>query len=183
MASTFIIKNTLVRNLLIPLSILLTFSACQESPQEDFDKEGISIISLPGWKITDREDMDGEGYYLVIEKDGFNSSGLISLTWLNNELDLSNWISLHQDEMKSNFIYKNSDLSFTSVTQAQFNNIPTQSVSFTASILNIKHEGKLHVFYKNGKTFSVLRQEAIEDKPNNKKGFDLIEKSFQIISN
>lgn len=168
-----------MRNILF-LIIVLFISSCQESPEAKFEKDGVSFISPEGWEVTEEENLDNEGYYLAIERDGFNSSGLITITWANYEIDLDEWLNVYVDDLKSNIIYKNSNISFSNVIESEFSEISTKTISFKVSIVGVKHEGVISAFYANNRTFSILKQEAIEDKLDNKKGFDLIEKSFKI---
>jgi hypothetical protein len=46
--------------------------------------------------------------------------------------------------------------------------------------LSVKHRGVINVFLENEKTYSIIKQEALEDISENKEGFDLIESSFNI---
>lgn len=169
-----------MKNFLILILILFACNSCQETPQTKFEMDGVSLTIPKGWKITDEENLDDQGYYLSIEKDGLNSSGLITLSWINGELDLNEWINIHKDEMKNNIIYKNSNLIFGDEIKNKFNDLNTTSLEFTASLLGLKHEGIINFFYEKEKTFSLLMQEAIEDKVKNKTGFELIERSLKI---
>lgn len=169
-----------MKNYFIPILILFSYNSCQETPQAEFEKDGISLTSPKGWKITDEENLDDQGYYLSIEKDGPNSSGLITLSWVNGEIDLDKWKSIYKNELKSNIIYRNSNLRFAKENQDKFNDINTTSVVFTVSIFGLKHEGIIHFFYESDKTFALLKQEAFEDKIKNKNGFEFIEHSFKI---
>ncbi len=162
------------------LVILFVIASCEETPEITFEKDGVLVTSPRGWKITDEENFDDQGYYLSIEKDGFDSSGLVAITWIKSELDLIEWLNIIKDEMKDNLVYKNSNLSFGNQNKNKFNDINTTSVTFTSNILGLKHEGIIHVFHENGNTFEILLQEALEDKTDNKNGFELIEQSFKI---
>lgn len=169
-----------MKNFLILLFILFAHNSCQEASETEFKKDGISLTSPKGWKITDQENLDDQGYYLSIEKEGLNSSGLISISWINGELDLKEWINMYKDELRNNIIYKNSNLIFEKENKSMFNNINTTSLNFSTSLLGINHEGNIHFFYEKGRTFAILKQEAIEDQVKNKHGFKLIEQSFKI---
>jgi len=142
--------------------------------------DGVSLISPKGWKITDQESLDSKGYYLAIEKDGFNSSGLVTLSWVNSEFELNEWINIHKDEMKNNIIYKNANLTFGNTNKDTFNGFNTTSLKYTLRLFNQEHLGIIHFFYKKEKTFSILIQEAVEDRAKNKNGLELIEQSFKI---
>ena len=169
-----------MKNLFILISILTTFYSCQETPQAKFNKHGVSLTSPKGWEITEEETLDDLGYYLSLEKDGLNYSGIMTVSWVNMELDIDDWIQIHKAEMSNNTIYKNSKLEFGTKQKSTFNNIETTSLSYKANILGVKHEGTLNFFYKNEKSFSILIQEAIEDKAKNKSGFHFIEQSFNV---
>jgi len=154
--------------------------SCQETPATKFEYDGVSLISPKGWAITDKENLDNEGYYLSIEKDGFDASGLLTISWINFEYDLNEWINIYKDELTNNIIYEHANLTFEAQKEDSFNNINTISIRFTASILGLKHDGIIHFFFENDKTFAILRQEAFEDKAINENGFKLIEQSFKI---
>jgi hypothetical protein len=166
---------------LIPILLaLFVITSCEVTPEVTFERDGVLVTSPKGWKITDEENFDDQGYYLAIEKDGFDSSGLVAITWIKSELDLVEWMSIIKDEMKDNLVYKNSNLSFENQSKGKFNGINTTSVPYTSSILGLKHEGIIHVFHENGNTFEILIQEALEDKVKNRNGFEQIEQSFKI---
>lgn len=169
-----------MKKLIYSILILLVFVSCKDTPQTMFKKDGVFLTCPKGWKITDKDSLDGQGYYLSIEKAGLNSSGLITITWINNELDQNEWINSYKDGLRNNLIYKNSNLTFGDIIENQFNNINSTSVNFKVSILGVKHDGVIHVFSEKNKTFSILKQEAIEDKIKNIRGFELIEHSLKI---
>ena len=169
-----------MKKYLILLLLFFACDSCLESPEAKFEKDGVTFISPRGLKITDEENIDNEGYLISIEKDGFDSSSLIIISWINGELDLDNWININVDEMKNNIIYKNSNLVFRELQKDKYNYLDTNSMKYTSDLLGVKHEGIIHFFYKKGKTFSISIEEAIEDKAKNKKGLKLIEQSFKI---
>lgn len=162
------------------LIFLVVLISCQESPETKFEKDGIRFVCPTGWKITEEQSIETGGYYLAIEKDGFNSSGILSVSWINTELDFTEWINIYKDELKDNIIYKNADLTFGKTYPAEFNTMRSTAIDFTANIVGLKHEGTILIFYENGKTFAVLKQQAVEDKVKNEKGFEAIEKSFSV---
>jgi hypothetical protein len=167
-----------MKTYLILLLTIFTVSSCQQTPAELFVKDGVSISSPAGWEITDREQIDEGAYYLAIEKNGINSSALLALTWVEGDMDLYDWTEIYKDELESNIIYKNSNLTFEKVKKDSFNGITTVALKYTASIITMDHEGVIHFSHKNDKAFAILRQEAVEDRAKNKKGFSAIERSF-----
>jgi len=166
--------------LIIIASLFLFITSCSESKPAKFERDGVLITSPTGWEIIDQESIDDQGYYLSIEKDGFDSSGIVTMTWINGEIDLGEWAYLFQEELMNNIIYRNSNIQFEEAVDDTYNDIDTSSIGFTASILGLDHEGNIHFFYKGDKTFAILIQEAMEDNVTNKPGFDLIEKGFKV---
>ena len=145
--------------------------------QKKFNKEGVSFNIPKDWSITEEEDWDGEGYYLSVEKDGLDSSGMVTMTWINGEIDLDEWLEETKTDFKTN-LGKNSKLKFDKEVSTTYNNIESKSVSYTFSLIGFKHRGNIILFYKNGKSFLMIKQEANEDIKKNKKGFVIIEESF-----
>ena len=160
--------------------IFLFLTSCSESKPAKFERDGVSMTSPTGWEITDQENIDDQGYYLSIEKVGFDSSGIVTMTWINGEIDLGEWAYLFQEELVNNIVYRNSNIHFEDAVDNTYNDIDTSSIRFTASILGLDHEGDIHFFYKGDKTFAILIQEAMEDNMTNKPSFDLLEKSFRV---
>ncbi len=155
-------------------------TSCQESPEFKFEKNGVSFTSPSGWAITEEESFEDGSYYLSIEKDGFDSSGIITITWVSDSLSLDDSIEIHKDELKSNIIYKNANLTFEPILNNKFNKISSHSSRFKFKLLGLKHEGILHSFHGGNRTYIILKQEAVEDKIKNKLGFKTIEESFII---
>lgn len=169
-----------MKNLLILLLVVFASISCQETPETKFKKDGVSFIVPKGWEITDEENFYDEGYYLAIEKDGLSSSGLITVTWVNGEFELNEWIEEHKVEIKNSNFGENSDVVFGDTYESKFNSFNALSMSYTFTSFGLKHDGIIHVFHEKEKTFSLLIQEATEDKSKNKGGFEFIEKSFRI---
>lgn len=168
------------RNLSFVLPCFLLCIACAPSPEVPVSRSGVSFICPAGWKITEEESYDDEGHYLSLEKAGFNSSGLFTITWVNDSIELSSWLEVFQEELRNNFIFKNSNLEFGEAGEGTFAGNPTLASKFTVSLLGLDHEGMLHVFYGKDKTIALIRQEALEDHAANREGFTLIEQSFRL---
>ena len=159
---------------------LLSILACSKpSPEVKFEKLGVAFTCPEGWKVTDEEDIDGEGYYLTIEKDGFDASGLLTVSWTNDSLDLEEILDIYQEELENNVIYQNTNLAFDQTNETTFSKIPAQSRKYQVSLLGVAHEGYLYAFYGKNRTFAIIKQEAIEDQAKNQKGFEIIEGSFK----
>jgi hypothetical protein len=160
--------------------LLSLFLSCSEKPATPFIKDGVSFMCPAGWEITDEEKIDESGYYLSAEKAGLSESGLLSVTWMNDTLQLEEWIGICKDELKNNVVYKNSNLVFAPTTKSQFGVYPSITAHFSFKLLGLAHDGQIQVFYAPHKTFAIIRQEALEDKDKNKAGFEVLEKTFKV---
>lgn len=168
-------KNALL--ILIPISLLFS---CSSPPSKEvkFDKSGVAFTCPDGWKITEEDSLDGDGYYLACEKDGLVSSGLFTLTWVNDTVALEEMMEVYQDELKNNVIFKNTNISFSAASDGKFNTYPAIISTYELTLLGDKTEGTMYCFYGNGKTIGLVKQQSLEDDSKNKKGFEIIENSF-----
>jgi hypothetical protein len=165
---------------IIYLFLLSLFLSCSEKPAMQFKKDGVGFTCPAGWEITDEEKIDESGYYLSAEKAGLSESGLLSVTWMNDTLQLEEWMEICKDELKNNVVYKNSNLVFTPTTKSQFGTYPSIAARFSFKLLSLAHEGQIFIFYASHKTVAIIKQEAIEDITKNKIGFDILEQSFKV---
>lgn len=159
--------------------LIVVASGCgTQEPGGIFLRDGVSFKYPSGWSITEQEDLDGAGYYLSVEKAGFDASGLLTLTWINGVLDSHEYLEIIQEEYENQKLLN--DLEFQSARDNNFNGIQSISCDFKLNILGLKHSGVIYVFVRGENTYSILKQEAIEDISKNKKGFDLIEDTFKV---
>ena len=162
--------------------VLSVISACKESPEFQFEKDGVSFTCPAGWSIGEEEDFEGMGHYLAIEKNGLDPSGIVTISWINDSLDLTEWYETFIEGMAEEPVYANSNIKFPPGKPGKFNNIHTMTGSFQGEILGLKHEGSIHVFYAGDKTFAIMKQGAIPDREDNAPGFKTIESSFSFSS-
>jgi hypothetical protein len=165
---------------LFSLISIFIFLSCSEKPATPFIKDGVGFTCPAGWEITDEEKIEETGYYLSAEKSGLSESGLLSITWMNDTLQLEEWMEICKDELKNNVVYKNSNLVFTPTTKSQFGVYPSITAHFSFKLLGLAHDGQIQVFYAPHKTFAIIRQEALEDKDKNKAGFEVLDKTFKV---
>lgn len=158
--------------------LLLLISCTSNRNIVDFSKDGVSFSYLSSWSITEQEELDDSGYYLSVEKNGIDESGLITITWFQGYIDSKDYIEILQNEYENQILLN--DLEFDSSVLSTFNGIESISCDFHFSVLGINHKGKVYVFSRGNRTFSIVRQEAIEDISKNKEGFELIESSLKI---
>lgn len=162
----------------ISVSLIIAFSCGSEKPSGSFLRDGVSFTYLSSWSITEQEDLDGAGYYLSIEKTGLEASGLLTLTWINKIIDSHEYLGMIQEEYKNQRLVN--DLEFQSVRDNNFNGIQSISCDFKFNTLGLDHRGVIYVFVNKENTYSIIKQEAVEDISKNKEGFDLIESTFKL---
>lgn len=155
-----------------------TNNSINNSTGREFSRDGVSFSFPSDWNISDQEDIDGLGYYLSVEKKGFDESGLVTISWLNGDIGTYEYMEIIKEEYKNQKLLK--ELIFEPVKNSTFNGIQSISCNFTFNTLGIEHKGIINVFLFNRKTFSVLKQEALEDIAKNRIGFELIESSFKV---
>lgn len=143
-----------------------------------FSRNGVSFSYASNWSVTEQESIEGGGYYLAVEKDGFTSSGLVTVTWINEEISAYEYIEIIQAEYRGMKVFDN--IVFKPNVQDSYNGISCVSCKFTVSVLGVKHRGVVYSFYRQGKSFLIVHQEAIEDITVNRAGFDLISSTFRV---
>ncbi len=135
-------------------------------------------FSLPSdWKVTEEEMIDEGAFYMSVEKKGMDSSGLITITAFDYEVDLPALIELNLEELQSNSLF--GKFTYGDIAADTFNTIPAQSSTYNFRIIGLDHEGEIIVFTSQEKTYSILKQGAIEDREDNKDGFRIIEEGFE----
>ncbi len=154
-----------------------TLVACKNSPSYLHEDDYVSFTCPKNWKITEKEFYDGGGFYSV-EDNGFDSSGLMTLSWADGEYDLNEQIIIYSEDLKANFVLKNSNLSFERIVDSKFNNAKSRESSYTMELLGLKHEGRIVAFHLKNKTVVIIIQSALEDKTMNDIKFEVIEKSL-----
>jgi hypothetical protein len=166
------------KSIIIVFFVVVVSSCGPQGPGGNFLRDGISFTYPSGWSITEQEDLDGAGYYLSVEKTGFDASGLLTLTWINGVLDSRDYLEIIQEEYKNQKLLNN--LEFQSARDDSFNGIQSISCDFKFNTLGVEHSGVIYVFVRGENTYSIIKQEAIEDISKNKQGFELIESTFKV---
>lgn len=164
---------------IIIVFLIVAASGCgTQAPGGVFLRDGVSFTYPSGWSITEQEDLDGAGYFLSVEKAGFDASGLVAVTWINGILDPQDYLEIIQEEYKNQKILNG--LEFQLARHDSFNGIQSISCDFKFNTLGVKHSGVIYVFVRGKNTYSIIKQEAIEDISKNRNGFELIEGTFKV---
>lgn len=167
----------LLNNLLVIVS-LIVFSSGYSMAQNSFSKDGVSFKYPSDWEITEQNDLDGNGYYLAIEKIGEEESGLVVITWINKEIEGEEYMKIIQDQYKDQEDLES--LTFETTKKSTFNKVPSVSVNMKFDLDDRNFKALIHTFVSTERTFLVLKQNVYEDISKNKEAFNLIESTFQI---
>src|SRR6218665_586737 len=126
--------NTHIKLSIGLLAVLFFFISSCGSPKKDwkFTKADVSFTGPGDWKITDKDNLDGAGYYVSIEKTGLESSGLYVLTWVNQILDSQEYLEELQDGFESRKELEN--VVFETVRNTDYNGIPAISSNFSFTL-------------------------------------------------
>ncbi|GHT79051.1 hypothetical protein FACS189464_3490 [Bacteroidia bacterium] len=163
-------------SLVIIAAVLL--SACATSPETAFKQFGLSFTCPAGWTVGETEDY-GNGCYLSVEKNGFNSSGLVTVTKVDEEYDeLTDFLSVYREGLEESPAF--SQLQFGKATTVRYGSYQGIAISYSAKALTVAHKGRIVAFSVNGKSVCIIEQGADEDKDKNKAGFKTIEDSFTV---
>ena len=163
------------------IRLFLTFSFfflanAVQAQKASFDQWGIAFDFPKDWKVTDQEDFGGNNYYLAVEKNGNDASGLFMITITPNKIDLEEHIKSFQENISASIPGAKTG----AVKSGSFGSYTGAMSDYTFSLLGIDHQAVMYCFYVNDKTVLVVTQEANEDHNENEQGFEQIEKSLRI---
>ena len=168
-------KNYLL--LLLILIYALSTGCKNKAVQKTFNQYGISFNYPSDWKIDDVTDLDESYYYISVEKTGFNSSGIITIIVIEEEIDLVELITDFQENLSS-VIYN--QLKVEDITETQYGQYAAVYSKYTANMIALPHEGRMYAFSANGKTVYIDEEESVKDKEKNAAGFETIRKTLKI---
>ena len=170
-----------MRNKILLIICTLLLASCvgkRPAAEVKFNEAGVSFVCPSGWEITDRE-LDGETGFIALEKTGYSSSGIITVSWIAGELSAEDYMDINVDLLKdggSGF----SDISIVEIPGAAFAGYEAEAIEYGASFSGIPFYGDIFTFVHSGKTFSIMRQGAREDMDKYIASFDRFEKSFKV---
>lgn len=154
------------------IATTLSCSGSKDIPVGVFDL----FFTCPAeWKVTEKEDY-GDSKYICIEKDGLNESGLVMITYSDEEFELPEYMDIYRDLFKEQMAL--SETVFDEIKMDYYGQHKSLVCDYTVSIMSIPHEGRFYAFHANGKTVCITEQEATEDKDKNKYGFEKIKETL-----
>jgi len=168
-----------MKKFIIAVLFCITVIPASQATAGEFKMAGI-VFSFPDdWSITGQQDLDGEGYYLSCEKDGENSSGLVSVAWVNDTRELEATIGEYKQGLVNSFGEQGFEADFSEIVKTTYRDFGAVKITYTLSIFGTDHTGALYTFHACGKTVTVLTQGAVEDAKANANGFNTVWETFK----
>jgi hypothetical protein len=174
----------------LTISLLLIITISKENINFKAESEDLKILvkqfennvysfNIPeDWSLTDSEKIDDGIYYISVEKNGIDSSGLMTIVSFEFLVDLDELINVNIEELQNNSTLN--EFNFDSIHDSKFNNISARSTRYNFKTMGINHVGLVYALSSKNNTVVILLQEALEDKKENSNGFDSMEGSFKI---
>ena len=154
-------------------------AACQpERKPQVFNQNGVSFAYPGDWEVDPLEEVAPGAFTLNCEKSGLGSSGLVSISWFADSLDLDKVRGLFQQQFATSPIYKMSDVKFAPTVAGFYGAHPARRALYRLKMLSVPQSGSLNAFHLNRRTFMVLLQQADEDSAANRAGFRRIAQSL-----
>lgn len=141
-----------------------------------FSYQGISFEYPDNWKVEKEELQQDLAYQINCEKKGINSSEIISITWLNMEMEPREMIQNTIEGMKEEPTYINSNVKpiYTTVYKG-YNAVKSD---FDLILFGEKYYGRIISFNSNGKIILIIKQTDDIDKLDSE--FKIVENSLRI---
>lgn len=141
-----------------------------------FSYQGISIEYPDNWKVEKEEVQQDLVYQINCEKKGINSSEVISITWLNMEIEPREMIQNTIEGMKEEPTYKNSNIK--PIYTTAYKGYDAVKYDFDFVLFREKYFGRIISFNSNGKTILILKQTNNINKLDSE--FKTVEDSLKI---
>jgi hypothetical protein len=141
-------------------------------------KNGISFSLAEGWRVTANDSIGNNAWYFSAESKNPNSTGLITLTWINKVENPDETIALHQKTMRSSNIFRNPGIEFTSVTNNSFAGFKVRSCRYVTIVKQQKLEGVIYCFNSQKKTITIFFQSGLNHHKHYQKALELIKITF-----
>lgn len=161
--------------------LLLGAAACQSAPNAlpgHFSRSGVYFSYPAGWATSGLELVDSTACTINCEKQGFNTSGLVSISWFNDSLSLREIQGLFREQLRESVIYKTADIKFQPEQPGRYGRYSGYVCHYKFELLSQPHLGTIHTFWDNGRTFAILSQQATEDTTTNRPGLRRIAQSL-----
>ena len=167
------------------LLITLPTSQCifgkVKKENQHFSRDGVTFSIAADWKVIANDSIGNNAFYFSAERTGENATGIITITWINKTDDPVEIMKINQRTMKASNTYRNPGIEFTATEPDNFADQKVQSCRYLTFVKEQKLEGKIYTFNISAKTISIFLQTGIDDKKENQKAFELLQKTFNCV--
>ncbi|HYD91160.1 MAG TPA: hypothetical protein VEA37_06685 [Flavobacterium sp.] len=151
--------------------------SCNSKNPGKYEADGFTFSLPQGWIITEEEVVEGEAMFLTCERDVEGSSGLFILNIIYEEEDLKAEMSRYIENLQFNPVYRAASAKFGPIREIYFKGISALEATYQMLPGNETHEGRVVGFVCNGNIITLLFQQSVSEKNENRNGFKLIENS------
>lgn len=137
---------------------------------------GVSFSYPDNWSLEKEVLQDELAFQINCKKKGYNSSEILSITWLKMELSPNEMILNTIEGMKEEPTHKNAVVG--DVNNTSFKGLNSQSLDFTVTLMGETFYGRMTSFNSNGNTILMLKQS--DSKTKLETDFKIMEESFEI---
>lgn len=141
-----------------------------------FSYQGISFDYPDNWKVAKEELQQDLAYQINCEKKGINSAEIISITWLNMEMEPREMIQNAIEGMKEEPTHKNSNVK--PILTTVYKDFDAVKSDYDLILFGEKFYGRIISFNTNGKTILILKQTDSINKLDSE--FMVVENSLRI---
>lgn len=170
------IKTTLI----LALGIVFLISGCRQEPKEHVQRDYVSFIKPHGWILQDITDQNDNFDTVLLRKQGMFSSGFVTITSINEELEPESWLKTHSDALAEQDVFTFTDETFSYTGASEYAGFPAESAEFTQIYFGAEYEGVMYAFTQSGHSVLVLEAGTTADRKVNKAGFRIVSESLRI---
>ncbi|MCH8557710.1 MAG: hypothetical protein LAT84_07810 [Balneolia bacterium] len=169
-------KTTLI---LVFVTVLMLVG-CRKKPMENIERDYVSFTKPQGWLLQDITDKNDNFDTVLLRKQGMFSSGFVTITSINEELEPESWLRSHSDMMAGQEVFTFTDETFSFTGASEYAGFPAESAEFTQIYFGAEYEGVMFAFTHSGYSVLVLEAGTIADREINKAGFSVVSESLRI---
>jgi len=173
-------KHQQLKGILILIFLFQYISMFGQMKREDLNylRDGISFTMTDTWKVIANDSIGNNAYYFSAERTGLKSTGIITVTWVNEIKNPLETLIYHQQTMKNANIYRNPGIEFSSVITENFAGLKVESCRYTTIVKEQKLDGTIYCFNSTKKTITIFFQTGLNDQRINQKAFSLFQQTF-----
>lgn len=164
------------------LATALLASACSREPEAEIEREFISFTKPYGWNMEEIDLQTDAHESLMVRKQGMFSSGFITIMYADEEIDGTDWILQHRNDLNQSDSFNLTEENFTLNGPGEYGDYETVSASFTQQYAGAEYMGEMHAFQDSGKSVLIMEAGSVIDGDINEPEFQIIRDSFRILN-